>query len=169
MTADELEVQRSRWSRWAWVPVVVALLVILVWWVGHPTELPARSEPLRVTASAGQEVYVGVLGAEHVDGHRALSIREVDLDVDGDDVEAAAWICVGGSIGQTTDPSRFCGEVEPAEGATLDLGGGDQLMVSVVSDEDQVVRVDRPVLSYREGIQFATQDAGRPLRVGVVG
>lgn len=169
MTAEELEVQRSRWSRWAWVPIAVALLVIVVWWVGHPTELPADDRPRAVTTAAGQEVYVGVLGPDHDGSDRALSIRSVDLDVDGQDVQARAWVCIGGSVGQTSDPSRFCEDVEAAEGSTLQLGGGDQLMVSVVTEEPQTVRLDRPEVSYREGIQFATQDTGRPVVVDVVG
>jgi hypothetical protein len=153
-----------------WVPVGLVALALLAWYVGHPRELPVADDELSATVRTGQTVYVGVLGPAH-EGDRNLSVRGVELETTGgtEDIELDAWICVGGSIGQTTDPTRFCDEVDPAEGHTLHLGGGDQLMVSASAEEPQTVRSARARISYREGVQFATQQAGAPIAVEVHG
>lgn len=163
-----LEVHGSRWMRWAWIPAALVLLALVIWWVLHPQELPTGDEDLSVTTPAGRTVYVGVLGADP-EGSRSLSIRDVVLEFDGDEVDVEARICKGGSIGQTSAPERFCDDVPAAEGNTLRLGGGDQLIVAVTAEGSQTIEIERPRVSYREGVQFATQQAGRPIVVEVIG
>lgn len=158
------------WTRWWWVPVAVSLVAVTAWWMTHPAALPAGGSPYTATATAGQPVYIGVLGPGY-DGQRGLHISEVRIRLVDEDQEAkvAVWVCLGSSIGQSTDPQRFCEKVIEAEGATLRLGGGDQLMVSVEADAAATVELDPVELSYRDGLQWGTHEAGPPLVVEVVG
>ncbi|MDN5892523.1 MAG: hypothetical protein L0H93_00735 [Nocardioides sp.] len=166
--AEALEVSTRRWVRWLWIPVVVALVAAGAWWLGHPAELPSSGAKVSVTTKVGQPVYLAALGPEY-DGRRNLEVTKVTTPVDAamDGAYVEAWICRSGSIAQTTDPSRFCDEVVPAKGNPLHLGGGDQMIISVVADESGTVEVGQLEVSFREGLQRGTQPAGPSYDVDV--
>ncbi len=58
----------------------------------------------------------------------------------------------------TTTPETFCTSVGPTEGATL--RSGDEILLEVVGDAPGAVAIDRIRIAYRDGLQWATQDAG---------
>lgn len=158
--------------RWMWLPGVFVVLALGLWWAGHPAELPTSDQAVSATTKVGAPVYVGVLpraGEER----RTLEVDTVEITVtspeDATGVSVEALICKGGAIGQTSAPERFCREVVPAEGHTLHLDGGDQLMVSVTADDPGTVEVARLELAFREGLQRGSRSVGAPYSVSVVG
>ena len=66
----------------------------------------------------------------------------------------------------TTTPETFCEELGPTEGATLERG--DTVVLEVVGDAPGVVDIDRIRIAYRDGLQWATQDAGAPSQVTIL-
>lgn len=164
------EVGGPAWTRWLWVPVILALAGFAAWWMTHPEELPRSSETLTAQAKAGQTVYVGVTNDKDLDGSRELHVREITFKKQTRGaVDVIALICHDGSINTTADPAPFCGSVEEAEGATLDLGGGDQLMISVTAESSQLVSLEDVTMSYREGLQWGNQPIGPSVVVDVRG
>jgi len=164
------EVGGPRWTRWLWVPVMLALAAFAAWWMTHPEELPSSSDTLNVQTKAGQTIYIGVTSDDDVDGSRELHIRDVTLTKQTrGPVDVIAMICHDGSINTTADPGPFCGSIEKAKGSTLDLGGGDQLMISVTAESSQIVTLDEVSLAYREGLQWGTQSIGPRVVVSVFG
>jgi len=175
MTSDatrpgDLEAGPVRGVRWLLGAGVVAAIAVVAWWVTHPAALPTTEQPRTATTAVGTTVYVGVLGPTE-NGARTLHVHGADVSAtdDGPDADVAAWVCRGGSIAQSTGPERFCDAVLPAEGTELRLGGGDQLLVSVTSDEPGTVTVPRVELAFRDGFQWGSQVAGSPLEVEVLG
>jgi hypothetical protein len=150
--------------------VILALAGFAAWWMTHPEELPRSSETLTAQAKAGQTVYVGVTNDKDLDGSRELHVREITFKKQTRGaVDVIALICHDGSINTTADPAPFCGSVEEAEGATLDLGGGDQLMISVTAESSQLVSLEDVTMSYREGLQWGNQPIGPSVVVDVRG
>jgi hypothetical protein len=66
----------------------------------------------------------------------------------------------------TTTPETFCRDLGPTEGATLE--GGDEIVLEVSGDAPTVVDIDRVRIAYRDGLQWATQDAGAPAMVSIL-
>lgn len=167
-----LEVRRRSWTAWLWVPVAFVLVAVGLWWMGHPAALPTTGTAVEVTAKTGQQVYAGMT----VDDDRNIRITSVEVTtasdsadpLDTDGLEIRTWICRGGAIAQTTQPERFCTNVLPAEGNTLHLGGDDQLMISVDSSAAVDLRLERLLISYRDGLQRATQDFGPKFDITVL-
>jgi hypothetical protein len=158
-------------TRWLWVLVILALGGFAAWWMTHPEALPSSADTLDVTTKAGQTVYVGLTDDSDLDDSRQLHIRDVTFtgldQSSGVDVEVL--VCHGGSINSTADPEPFCDSVENAQGATLELGGGDQLVISVTAESSQIVELHDVKLSYREGLQWGTQPVGPVVVVDVFG
>jgi len=164
------EVGGPAWTRWLWIPVILALAGFAAWWMTHPEELPSSSETLTAPAKAGQTVYVGVTSDNDLDGSRELHVREVTFtEQTRGAVDVIALICHDGSINITADPGHFCDSVEEAEGSTLDLGGGDQLVISVTAESSQLVTLEEVTLSYREGLQWGSQPIGPRVVIDVRG
>jgi hypothetical protein len=67
-------------------------------------------------------------------------------------------VCHGGSVGVTTDPLTFCRSIDPTEGATL--GPGDAVLLEVTGEGAGTMRISRIRVAYRDGVQWAVQDAG---------
>ena len=82
------------------------------------------------------------------------------------DVTITPHVCHGGSVRVTTTPETFCEELGPTEGATLERG--DTVVLEVVGDAPGVVDIDRIRIAYRDGLQWATQDAGAPSQVTIL-
>lgn len=159
--ASALEVSTPpRWSRVAWILPLVALLAVLAWYATHPTALPAPETTAEATAPSGTPVYVGMFSA----GDRSLTIRSIDVDVEGG--AATAIICRAGNLGVTTEATAFCRETVDAVGAALEPG--DQLVLEVTGDAGATIAVEPPRVSYREGMQFGTSVTGRPVTVTVL-
>jgi len=135
----------------------------------HPAELPTGGSPVTTSTPVTVPIYIGVLGPD-VDGGRTLHLSDVTVPITEDPgtAKAAAFVCRGGSIGQTSDPAAFCEEIVEARGATLRLGGGDQLIISVESHTVGPVRLDPLQVTYRQGLQFATQPTGPRISVEVL-
>jgi hypothetical protein len=165
------ELGGPRWTRWLWVPVILVLAGFAAWWMTHPEELPSSQNTLDVSTKAGKPIYVGVTDDDDLDDSRELHIREVTFKtlLSRGSVDVEALVCHDGSINTTTDPELFCVSVEDAEGATIQLGGGDQLVISVTADSSQIVELSDLKLSYREGMQWGTQPIGPAVVVDVIG
>lgn len=154
----ELTVGRRRWQKWVWVPVVLALLLVGLWWATHPSALPHDDTEVTVTAKAGQTAYVGVLGRE-ADDDRRIHIRDVTFETSGEELDLEALICRDGSISTTTRAETFCAEVVDAEGS-FGLGGDDQLIVAISADRAVSATVEEIEVTYRQGLQFGTDPVG---------
>lgn len=167
----DLDAGPVRGVRWLLGAGAVAAIAVVAWWVTHPAALPTTEQPRTATTAVGTTVYVGVLGPATEDGERTLHVHGADVSAtdDGPAADVAAWVCRGGSIAESTGPEQFCDAVLPAEGTELRLGGGDQLLVSVTSDEPGTVTVPRVELAFRDGFQWGSQVAGSPLEVEVLG
>jgi hypothetical protein len=167
---DALTVRRGGFARWVWLAGGLALAAAGIWWMTHPAALPTGQPRIEASTPLTVSIYFGVLGPSADGDTRTLHLSDVTVPIaeDPGTGKAEAFICHGGSIGQTSDPSKFCPDLEPAKGATLRLGAGDQLVVSVESHTEGVVRLDPPLVTYREGLQFATQPTGPSISVTVL-
>ena len=164
------EVGGPGWTRWLWVPVILVLAGFAAWWMTHPEELPSADRTMDATTKAGQTIYVGVTDDAAIDETRELHIREVTFTkVTRGAVDIEALVCHDGSVNTTANPEPFCGSVEKAEGATMELGGGDQLMISVTAESSQIIELIEMEVAYREGLQWATQPIGPSVVVDVIG
>jgi hypothetical protein len=172
-TADSpsgFEVGGPGWTRWLWVPVILALAGFAAWWMTHPEELPRGGGTVDATTKAGETIYVGVTDDRDLDESRELHIRDVTFkQVTRGSVDVEALVCHDGSLNTTANPEPFCESVEKAEGATIQLGGGDQLVISVTAESSQTVELVDMELAYREGLQWATQPIGPSVVVDVIG
>ncbi|HEY9565782.1 MAG TPA: hypothetical protein VIR30_18605 [Nocardioides sp.] len=162
-----LEVGPHRWLRWLWLPVAFALVAIGLWWLGHPQALTTPDRTESATTKAGRSVYLGVTNGAQAG--RELTVKDVDIPkASAPGVTVKAWICKGGSIAETTDPTQFCTDVVEAEGNDLRLGT-DQLILSVESPSAAKVEVGRVTVNYREGLQRAEQPVGPTYSVEFIG
>jgi hypothetical protein len=165
------EVRLPRWTRWLWVAVIFVLAWFVAWWMTHPQALPSSSGTLDASTKAGHTVYVGVTNDADFAKARELHIRDVTFKkvTNGSRVMIEALICHDGSINTTANPAPFCASVKKAIGATVKLGGGDQLVIGVTPLSSQIVELHDIKVSYREGLQWGTQPAGPNVVVDVVG
>ena len=136
----------------------------------NPEELPRGGGTVDATPKAGETIYVGVTDDRDLDESRELHIRDVTFkQVNRGAVDVEALVCHDGSLNTTANPEPFCESVEKAEGATIQLGGGDQLVISVTAESSQTVELVDMELAYREGLQWATQPIGPSVVVDVIG
>lgn len=169
-SSSGFEVGGPGWTRWLWVPVILILAGFAAWWMTHPEELPSTGGTLDATTKAGQTVYVGVTDEDDIDETRELHIRDVTFTkVTRGTVDVEALVCRDGSLNTTANPEPFCDSVEKAEGATIELGGGDQLVIGVTAENSQIVELIAIELAYREGLQWGTQPIGPSVVVDVIG
>jgi hypothetical protein len=158
---------RRGW-RVAGYAVVLVVLLAAVWWVGtHPEPLPTSKTAVSASTPVGEPVYLGVFGTPagfdrtlHVSGVRVFATATADVTI-------VPHVCRGGSVHVTTTPESFCRALGPTQDAVL--GSGDEIVLEVVGDQPAVVTIDRVRLAYRDGLQWATQDAGAPSQVTVLG
>lgn len=154
-------------SRVALYVVVLAVLLAVAGWVGtHPEELPTTDTVVRAETPVSTPVYVGVFGTP-ADFDRTLHVSGVRVFAEATgDVTIVPRVCHGGSVNVTSTPEAFCSELGPTEGATL--RAGDEIVLEVVAETPGVVDVDRVRIAYRDGLQWATQDAGARARISVL-
>jgi hypothetical protein len=166
--AGSLEVTPSRggWRITTYAVVLVLLLAVIGWVSTHPRALPTTGTTVRAETPVGEPVYVGVFGTP-ADFDRSLHIAGVKVFATSTaDVTIVAHVCHGGSVNVTSTPESFCGEFGPTEDATLE--SGDEIVLEVVGDLPAVVEIDRVRIAYRDGLQWATQDAGARSQVSIL-
>lgn len=154
------------WRIAAYVVFLVAMLAVIGWVSTHPNPLATSTTPVQAETPAGDAVYVGVFGAPadfgrslHVSGVRVFATSTADVTI-------IPHVCHGGSVSVTTTPTSFCHEFGPSEGVSF--GPGDAIVLEVVGDAPGVVEIDRVRIAYRDGLQWATQDAGAPAQVTIL-
>ena len=150
----------------AYVVVVAVLLAVVGWVSTHPDPLPTSTKQVVASTPEVRPVFIGVFGTPadfdrhlHVSGVRVSATSTVDATI-------IPHLCHGGSINVTTTPASFCDEIGPTEDASLDPG--DEIVLEVVGAAPGVVEIDRIQIAYRDGLQWATQDAGAPAQVTIL-
>jgi len=158
---EDLVVRKGGYARWLWLAGGLVVVLWGAWWMTHPAALPTPDRDVTGSTPVNVPVYVGILGP--ADGtKRTLHITDVTVPIvdNPGNTTASAFICRHGSISVTRDPATFCDNVEDARGEVLRLGDGDQLMIRVESKVGGHVRIDPVLVTYRDGLQFATQRTG---------
>jgi hypothetical protein len=164
---EPLGIRRTRAVPALWLLVVAAVLAVVAWYVTHPPPLPRSADTVQASSPVGEAVYVGVY-APTVDSRRTIRIRDLEVTTEGDlPVEVTGLVCEGGAINVTSDPTTFCTRLVDAEGATV--SPGDVLVLELTSTLPGEVLVDRVRLSYRDGLQWATQEVGPQVEVTFLG
>ena len=157
---------RRGWRLTTYVAVLVVLGVVVGWVSTHPKPLPTSDTTVRAETPVAQPVYVGVF-ATPADFGRTLHVAGVRVFATSDaDVTIVPHVCHGGSVHVTITPETFCEGLGRTEGATL--RAGDEIVLEVVGDAPAVVAIDRVRVAYREGMQWATQDAGARSQVSIL-
>ncbi len=150
----------------AYVVVLVVLLAVIGWVSTHPEALATTDATVRAETPVGESVYLGVF-ATPADFDRTLHIAGVRVFASATaEVTIVPHVCHGGSLNVTTTPESFCAELGPTEGATLE--SGDEIVLEIVGDAPSVVDIDRVRIAYRDGLQWATQDAGARSLVSIL-
>ena len=160
-------VQGHRRLRIAAYAVILVLLVAVAGWVStHPDELPTSGTRVDASTPATVPVYLGVFGpgagfdrSLHVSGVRVSATSTVDVTI-------VPHLCRGGSVSVTTTPDSFCSELTDTQDSAF--VAGDELVLEVRGEEPGVVDIDRVRVAYRDGLQWAVQDAGAPARVTIL-
>jgi hypothetical protein len=165
-TGGPLEVRRRPRSALAvWTVAVAVVLGLVFWFVTSPPVLATSTEPVLASTPVDQDVYVAVVTG---DPDRSLTVSGVAVHVAAEmPVEVEPLLCVDGSPRVTSDPTTFCSELVAPDGRTLD--GGDTLVLRVRSEYAGVADIDTVRVGYRDGVRWATQPAGAPVRVTVLG
>ena len=157
---------RRGWRITTYAVVLLVLLAVIGWVSTHPEGLATTGTTVRAETPVDEPVYVGVF-ATPSDFDRSLHLAGVHVFASSTaDVTIVPHVCHGGSVNVTTTPETFCGEFGPTEGATLE--SGDAIVLEVVGEEPTVVEIDRVRIAYRDGMQWATQDAGARSLVSIL-
>jgi hypothetical protein len=168
VTPEQLAVAPSRrgWRVTTYAVVLLVLLAVIGWVSTHPDSLATSGTRVVASTPVTEPVYVGVFGTPadfdrtlHVAGVRVFATSTVDVTI-------VPHVCHGGSVHVTTTPESFCAEFGPTEGATLE--SGDEIVLEVLGNDPGVVDIDRVRIAYRDGLQWATQDAGAPSQVTIL-
>jgi hypothetical protein len=157
---------RRGWRFTTYAVVLLLMLAVIGWVSTHPKALATTDATVRAETPVGEPVYVGVFGTP-ADFDRTLYVAGVRVFATSTgDVTIVPHVCHGGSVNVTTTPESFCDELGPTEGATLK--SGDAILLEVVGDVPSVVEIDRVRIAYRDGLQWATQDAGARSQVSIL-
>ena len=157
---------RRGWRITTYAVALLVLLAVIGWVSTHPESLATTDTTVRAETPAGEPVFIGVF-ATPADFDRTLYVAGVHVFASSTaDVTIVPHLCHGGSVNVTTTPESFCDELGPTEGATME--GGDAIVLEVVGDAPAVVEIDRVRIAYRDGLQWATQDAGARSQVTIL-
>jgi hypothetical protein len=157
---------RRGWRITTYAVALLALLAVIVWVSTHPEALATTDTTVRAETPVGEPVFVGVF-ATPADFDRSLNVAGVHVFASATaDITIVPHVCHGGSVNVTTTPESFCGELGPTEDATLE--SGDAIVLEIVGDVPTVVEIDRVRIAYRDGLQWATQDAGARSQVSIL-
>ncbi len=153
-------------ARVGWVLLFGVGVVLLWWFITNPEPLATRTEPISTTAAAGSSVYVGVYTPPAGDA-RTLHVAGVKVHTTADvEVTVTPLLCRGGTIGVTTTPEPFCTELVDPEDEQLGAGSG--IVLRIDTDAAGTAEIDRIRIAYRDGLQWATQEAGAPISVEIL-
>lgn len=157
---------RPRTGRVLWLVIAGVAAVLAGWFATHPGPLPTADETIHASTPVGQPVYLGVFVPDsnlgrtlHLSGVKVYTTSNVQVVV-------KPLLCKGGTLSVTTAPENFCTEIIDPAGSSF--RPGDALLLEVRSDLPAVAVIDRVRLAYREGLQWATQEAGAPAIVNVL-
>jgi hypothetical protein len=157
---------RRGWLITTYAVVLLLLLAVIGWVSTHPKALTTTDTTVQAETPVGEPVFVGVFGTP-ADFDRTLHIAGVHVFATSTaEVKIVTHVCHGGSVNVTTTPETFCGEFGPTEGATLE--SGDAIVLEIVGSSPTVVKIDRVRIAYRDGMQWATQDAGARSQVSIL-
>ncbi|WP_028651581.1 hypothetical protein [Nocardioides halotolerans] len=157
---------RRGWRITTYVAILAVLAGVIGWVSTHPDPLATTDTTIQAETPLAQPVFVGVFSTP-ADFDRTLYVAGVHVFATATtDVTIVPHVCHGGSVRVTTTPESFCRELGPTEGATLK--GGDAIVLEVLGDVPAVVEIDRVRVAYRDGLQWATQDAGSRARVSIL-
>ena len=157
---------RRGWRITTYAVALLVLLAVIGWVSTHPDGLATTDTTVRAETPVGEPVFVGVYAAP-ADFDRSLHLAGVHVFASSTaDVTIVPHICHGGSVNVTTTPESFCAELGPTEDATLE--SGDAIVLEIVGDVPTVVEIDRVRIAYRDGLQWATQDAGARSQVSIL-
>jgi hypothetical protein len=157
-----LEVRRSRGWLALWAVPLAALVAVGAWYATHPEPLPRSDEAVTASTPVDVPVYIGIFTPTG----RTLDISGVRVRQSGD-AAVGVLVCRDGTLSVTTDPDTFCTLLDDALGA--ELTPRDQLLLSVSATAPGPVSIDRVEVSYRDGLQWGTDEAGQPVVVNVLG
>ena len=158
---EQLRVRRAPSSWLLWLGLAVVVVALAGWYATHPNPLPTEDTPVLAQTPVGEPVYVGVLMPD-AESDRTLHIRGIDVDPEGElPVSVVGLVCQGGAVAVTSDPETFCSDLVDAEGASV--SPGDVLVLRIVGELAGEVELGRVQVSYREGLQWGTDDAGPPV------
>lgn len=154
---------RPRIAHVAWVALFVVGVLLLWWYTTHPAELETSDDPVSASTPAGGPVYIGVV-VPAADFGRTLHLAGVKVSTVSDTpVTVTPLLCRGGTVKVTTTPEPFCTELVDPQGEPLSAGSA--IVLRLEAEEPGTARVDRVRLAYRDGLQWATQEAGSPATV----
>jgi hypothetical protein len=157
---------RRGWRATTYAVVLAVLLAVIGWVSTHPKALPTTDTTVQAETPVAQPVYVGVFSAP-ADFDRTLHLAGVHVFASAtSDVTIVPHVCHGGSVNVTTTPESFCRELGPTEDASF--GSGDAIVLEVIGDAPAAVEIDRVRVAYRDGLQWATQDAGARSLVSIL-
>lgn len=151
------------------VRVLLAVVVVafVVWFTTSPASLPTSDTTISASTPVTTPVYVGVF-APAADFDRELHLSGVKVHTTANtEVTVTPLLCVGGTVGVTTEPDRFCPELVDPEGRTM--GEGDAIVLEVSGDLAAIAVIDRVRLGFRDGLQWGTLEAGSGAIVRVLG
>lgn len=153
--------------RLVWVTGLVVAASVVGYAATHPDEL-STSEVVRTASTpVGEPVYLGVFQAD-ADFGRTLDVNGIKVfAVSTVPVTITPHLCRGGSLGVTSEPELFCSELVGTEGVTMTAGDG--LVLEVSGEQPGVVDIERIRVAYRDDLQWATQFAGSPAVVTIIG
>lgn len=147
--------------------LALVLVAFVVWFTTSPASLPTSDTTISASTPAATPVYVGVF-TPGADFDRDLHRSGVKVHTTANtEVTVTPLLCVGGTIGVTTEPDHFCPELVNPEGRTL--GEGDAIVLEVSSELAAIAVVDRVRLGFRDGLQWGTLEAGSGAIVRVLG
>lgn len=176
---DDLQVDSSGFGqnkavrlllRFWWILAILAGLLLFGWYATHPGDLHSDDSTVTESVKAGQTIY---LALDSGDDDRTITVRNVEVHVDGpgkgavEGVTIEALACSGGSLAVTTGQAPGCDGTE-AKGEQIDFGEGEQLVIAITADHATELTVDQVEVSYRSGLQWATQQLGGSYEITVL-
>ena len=150
------------------VLAITGLLVVALgaWYVNTPTPLPVAPNTIQAATPVDQPVYVGVFAPSAAFG-RMLTLSGIKVSTTSNtELSVVPLLCRGGTLGVTTDPTRFCDELVNPEGERF--GPGDDIVLEITGDRSAVAVIDRIRVGFREGLRWGTEEAGAPVVVRVL-
>lgn len=153
-----------------WIPAILAGLLLFGWYATHPGDLHNDDSTTTESVKAGQTI---CLALDSGDDERTITVRNVEVHVDGpgkgavDGVTIESRVRADGGLAVTTGADPDCAGTK-AKGEQVDFGAGEQLVIAITADHATELTVDQVDVSYRSGLQWATQQLGGRYEITVL-